>query len=761
MVEPALNTSLIGSQLGAYSVRRLIGEGGMGVVYEGWDERLQRSVAIKAIRPSCDGDEARARLWGEARSLARVSHPGICQVFDVLDLGASIVLILELLDGQSLAQRLSTGMIVTSEAVAIERQILQALSILHEFGIVHRDLKPSNVFLTRHGAKLLDFGLARSVSPLSSPATTNTALTLPGALLGTPQYMSPEQASGNQAGPAADLFSAGCILYEMLSGTCPFEGGSYVDVLYAVMHQEPKPLSGSRAVEQLDHVLRNAMSKRPEDRYPSASEMLEAIETVSLTASTFTSVAAPTRTVVRLIALPFRVLKKDEDTDFLAYSLPDAISSSIANLESVIVRSSAMASGFDNSTDPKCIAAEAQVDAFLSGTLLRAGDQIRVTCQLVDAPSGTVRWSGAVTASLGDLFTTQDELSRNIVQSLMIPLSERERSKGRRDVPASAKAYEFFLRGNQVAADRSLENIRVARDLYQLCVEEDPHYAPGWARLGRVQAFLEKFSGDDLSQAEFAFQRAFDLDPELASAHNLYTPIECDQGRAILAMERLLKRARYHRNDADLFAGLVQACRYCDELGASIAAHERATLLNPQIFTSVSHTWFEIGDYSRTLEFYSKKGAYYLDCAALAAMGENAAALARLKEREPQAEVAGPMRAIMISLRAYLEGDVESALNAMDIGCSEGIQTPETVFYMARHLARLDQPERAVTLLHEVLRNGFLCGSTIRRDPWFDSIRSSPHYFELLAFADERRNDARNIFRAAGGPDILPTALRE
>ena len=148
--------------IGHYQIRRKIGEGGMGVVYEGWDDRLKRPVAIKTIPEELESKDARERLWREARSLARVNHPHVCQVFDVLEEGEALVLILELLDGQSLAERLLTGMIITSDALGIEREILGALQALHDLGIVHRDLKPSNIFLTRHGVKLLDFGLARA-----------------------------------------------------------------------------------------------------------------------------------------------------------------------------------------------------------------------------------------------------------------------------------------------------------------------------------------------------------------------------------------------------------------------------------------------------------------------------------------------------------------------------------------------------------------------------------------------------------------------
>ena len=732
----------------------------MGVVYEGWDERLGRTVAIKTVHEASKSGDARSRLWREARSLARVSHPRVCQVFDVLEDGKDLFLVLEFLDGRSLADRIASGSITTSEAVSIERQILEALEALHDLGIVHRDLKPSNVFLTRHGAKLLDFGLARSTTPAlavdADQAGTATALTGPGLIVGTPQYMAPEQASGGVAGPAADIFAAGSILYEMLTGRRAFEGVSCVDVLYAVMHHDPPPLSGSPGIEALDHVIRLAIAKRPEARYTSAREMLDALNTVSLSSST--AHALQTRTVARLIALPFRVLKRDEETDFLAYSLPDAISSSLSGIDSLIVRSSLLAARFEGPVDPKRIATEAEVDAILTGSVMRAGDQIRLTCQLVEVPSATMIWSETVSSSMQDLFKIQDELSERVVHSLMLPLSERERAIFRRDVPASAKGYEFYLRANQIVATRTLENMRLARDLYLQCLDDDPNYAPAWARLGRVHRFIEKFGEDpdqNLKRADEAFRKAFALNPDLAIAHNLYTQIECDQGRAPQAVLRLLDRARFRRNDPDLFAGLVQACRYCDELEASVAAHRRARHLDPHVVTSVAHTYFLLGDYQKTIECYGTKDAFYLDCAALVMLGDKETALAKLREREQSGAATGSVRAIMQSLRAYLEGDLDECLSAIEVGEPLTRRDSESLYYTARHLAQINERERAIKILSRVIDSGFLCGSAMSRDPWLESLRSLPDFSQLLHIADQRHSQAHASFLEAGGPQLL------
>jgi TolB-like protein len=576
-------------------------------------------------------------------------------------------------------------------------------------------------------------------------------------VVGTPHYMAPEQASGGGViGPAADIFAAGSILYEMLTGRHPFEGSSCLDVLYAVMHHEPPPLSGSREIEALDHAIRRAIAKRPEDRYGSAHEMLDVLNAVSVAKGT--AHAVQTRTVSRLIALPFRVLKNDEETDFLAYSLPDAISSSLSGVDSLIVRSSLLAARFEGLVDPKRVAAEAEVDVILTGSVMGVGDRIRLTCELVEAPSATMIWSETATSSMQDLFKIQDELSQRIVHSLMLPVSERERSTFRRDVPTSARGYEFYLRANQIAAVRTLEDMRLGRELYLQCLEDDPDYAPAWARLGRVIRFIEKFGEDaeeNLKRADEAFRKAFALNPDLAIAHNLYTAIECDQGCAPQAMVRLLGRARSRRNDPDLFAGLVQACRYCGELEASVAAHRRARHLDPHVVTSVAHTYFLLGDYQKTLECYERKGGFYLDCAALVMLGDKERALAKLRDREVSGVATGTVRAIMQSLRAYLEGDFDTCRMAIEAAEHLTRRDSESLFYTARHLAQIDERERALKTLSSAIKSGFLCGSALCSDPWLAPLRSLPEYWQLLQTADQQRSQAHAGFLEASGPQLL------
>ena len=466
-----------------------IGAGGMGEVYRAHDEQLGRDVAIKVLLALSD-PAARSRLWREARAAASLNHPNVCQLYEIGEENGELFLAMELLDGESLAVRLLRGPLPCAEAVQIALTILAALEALHRRGLVHRDLKPSNVFLTPHGVKLLDFGLARPI--LTGSSATETDLTLPGTVIGTPDYMAPEQVLGQAVDARADLFAAGSLLFEMLCGKPPFAGDNVVHVLHAITAEQPPALGGSPAIVAADRVIHRALSKNPEDRYQTADAMAQDLRATLLMADTDAAgaPARPTaRSMTRLIVLPFRILRSDPETDFLAFSLPDAVTSSLSGLDSLIVRSSIVASRFaGGAQDLRTIADEADVDIVLTGTLLRAGEQLRVSTQLVEAPDGTLVWSQTSQMPLGDLFRLQDDLASRIVESLSLPLTTREHRMLKHDVPASAKVYEFYLRANQLAANPRTWSL--ARDLYLECLQEDPRYAPAWARLGRLHRIL-------------------------------------------------------------------------------------------------------------------------------------------------------------------------------------------------------------------------------------------------------------------------------
>src|SRR6201997_239762 len=291
-----------GTKLGPYEIQSALGVGGMGEVYRARDTRLDRSVAIKILPAHLSADPARKLPFErEAKTVSARNHPNICSLFDGGSQDGIDFLVMECIEGESLAQRLKKGALPTEQVMKIGTEIADALDKAHRSGVVHRDLKPGNIMLTKTGAKLLDFGLARTaVSPVSSVTLTATAgsspLTEQGTLVGTFQYMSPEQVEGKELDGRSDIFSFGAVLYEMLTGQRAFEGKSQLSVASAILEKEPAPISSIKPLtpHNFDHIVRRCLAKDPDDRWQSARDLALELKSISPTDSSSQSgVAVP------------------------------------------------------------------------------------------------------------------------------------------------------------------------------------------------------------------------------------------------------------------------------------------------------------------------------------------------------------------------------------------------------------------------------------------------------------------------------------
>ncbi len=463
----------------------------------------------------------------------------------------------------------------------------------------------------------------------------------------------------------------------------------------------------------------------------------------------FPKAAAPPR---RLIVLPFRLIQPDPEIEFLSFGLADAVTASLSDLDSLRVRSSLVAARYAGEPDLQRIAREAAVDMILTGTLLRSGGELRVSVQLVEAAGGTVVSSQTEQCDLRNMFQLQDRVVGRIVDFLAFPLSARERSILSRDVPANPAAYEYYLRANELAYNFD----PAARELYIRSVEEDPRYAPAWARLGRCCRIIAKFGGDpeNFSRAEGAFARALELNPDLPLAHNQLAYLEADSNLADRTMVRLLLRARVARNDPELFAGLVHVCRYCGLLEASVAAHQQATKLDPTIRTSVCHTYFLLGDYRQALET-SREILGYLGPLALISLGMRQEALA-LARRMEGTSTPFPLVACAFSCaRALAEGARTDAVALTERLLALHRRGPEELFFAARHLGYLSECDRALVILARAVDEGFFCYPALVNDPWLHSLRASPNFEAIVQSAQERHAKAVRAFVEAGGQEIL------
>jgi eukaryotic-like serine/threonine-protein kinase len=753
-------------QIGPYRIVRKLGEGGMGVVFVAQDERLHREVAIKTIRDAGDSS-ARERFFREARAAASLNHPNVCQLFDIGDFDGKPFLVMELLEGEPLSKRMESGALPLDEALRIALSIVTALDALHARGFIHRDLKPSNVFLTPHGVKLLDFGLARESSPIavSPDATTmnpamSPVITATGVIVGTPRYMAPEQLMAGPADARSDVFAAGVLLYEMVSGRPPFESDHAMKLFHAIVYEQPPNLGGSAAIIAVNRIVHRAMAKNAEDRYQSAAAMAQDLREVMLISNSSAPVIA--KRVTRLIALPLRILRTDAETDFLAQAIPEAVTTSLAGVSSLIVRSSFAAARLGATADLKALATEAEVDAVLTGTLIRAGEQIRVTSQLVEVPGGTVLWSLTSQATMSDLFDLQDNLTQRIVESLELPLTEREAKLVRHDVPATPRAHEFYLRAGQQGS--STEAWQIARDLYKRALEEDPRYAPAWARLARIHLLLGKYGTDskrDYELAETAARRALDLNPDLPYGHFAYALIEVATGRALASVIRLLDAVNRGTTDPQIFAALVTSLRYCGLLEPSAAAHVQARQLDPSVSTSAAHTYWMLGRYDEALAAVDPDRDMGDEAFIYETMGRMDDAIAVFDDRVRRfTESGGKLGSLGFKIfdayRGSMLGDRDAA---KFLRSTKTFPDPEGQYYSARALTHVSDYEPAIEIFQLSVANGFFCFPWFTRDAWLDPIRTDARVIETMREAERRWREAETKFHEHPGSRVLAVGL--
>ena len=738
---------MLPERIGRYRVTKTLGQGGMGVVYAAHDDRLDRDVAIKVVRPEIVADPvAFERFRREARAAARVSHPHICALYELDEDGGQPFLVMELLQGESLAARLERGPLPVDDAITVADAILDALSALHRRGIIHRDLKPANIFLTDEGVKLVDFGLARR--PGSSHETGEADLTDSGVLAGTPRYMSPEQLRGEPADERSDVFAAAAVIYEMIAGRPAFDGRTLVEIVHAVGYEEPPELRGPDPISAIDLVLRQALDKDPSRRIPRGDLLKTSLHNAR--AGDVPTRAQLRRGVTRFVALPLVRLKPDPDTDFLAFSVPDAVSAALANVEGLIVRATRdVAQG----SDMRALGRELSADVILTGTLLRAGPEVRVSARLSDADSGTLIWSDTAQAPIDDLFQLQDALTERIVSSLALPLTASDRRTLAGQAPASAEAYELYMRANDLMTDSG--QWEVARGLYERAVAIDPNFAPAWARLGRARRLIAKWSGVHagaaLAEAEAAFRRALELNPDLSIAHDLSAYAEAELGHAADAMERLLRRASSRRTDVGLLAGLVTTCRYAGLFDASLAADRLGKNVDPALVTSVAWTHFVRGDYETAARLDNSSPPF---CMALSRVLLGTMDAAGLRAIETGARAAGARLALKVD-RLIVERRFEDALAGIRELRAQGFADPEGIYLSALLLAWAGAPDPAVSLLGHVVKGGYACHAALVQRPEWTKLAGRPEFDAIVSDTARMVADARRRFDAASGPDVL------
>ena len=443
-----------GDRLGSYEILSLLGAGGMGEVWKARDPRLGRVVAIKQLK-----GQHTARFEQEARAIAALNHPHVCQIYDV----GPDYLVLEYIEGRPLA-----GPLPLADTLRVAGQITDALEVAHRRGLIHRDLKPANILLTETGsAKLLDFGLAKLVGPENVGATQ----TMVGTVLGTAPYMSPEQAEGRPLDERSDIFSFGAVLYELISGVRAFPGDSVAQVLSGVMRDDPPALQTAPGLQQL---VRKCLAKRPVDRFQTVTDLKMALEKIGSSAA----LRQPS-----IAVLPFANMSGDKEQEYFSDGLAEEIINSLVQIPGLKVTARTSAFCFKGK-DVKIaqIAGELGVDHILEGSVRKGANRIRIAAQLIDAADGFHLWSERYDRELSDVFAVQDEISASIAAILKNKLMATP--EGRRSYTPNIAAYEAYLNAIHHLWNRtSPRSLEKSREYYEQAAKLDPGFALPYAGL--------------------------------------------------------------------------------------------------------------------------------------------------------------------------------------------------------------------------------------------------------------------------------------
>jgi non-specific serine/threonine protein kinase len=501
-----------------YRLIELLGRGAMGEVWLAEDTQLPRKVAVKLLpRHLSEDAEAVERMLREAQAAASVDHPAVVTVYEAGLHEGRPYIVMQRVEGETLAARLERGPLEISEAVELTTRIADALAEVHALGIVHRDLKPANVVLTARGPKLLDFGIA---SIKGSPRMTAT-----GAAVGTPLAMSPEQLKGLPPDNRSDLWALGVILYEALTGASPFAGPSFEAVASAVLNLQPPAPGTLRAGvgPDLDYIALKLLRKDPGHRYARAEELIADLSNCEACRIKAPPGAAPEAGAPRLAVLYFEVLSAEADDAFLAAGLTEDLIVDLTRVEGLRVASRGEVMPYrDRPVPPRTLARELSADFVLQGSVRRAGQRARISASLVRASDGHSIWAERFDRTIEDLFEVQAEVSRRIVEALQVTLRPGEREMLDRAPTRSPEAYAFYLRGQALIDQRTRETSFAAEELLKRALELDPDFALGHAALGECYARRALGWSAGLEAADQALphtRRALELEPNLLEAH--------------------------------------------------------------------------------------------------------------------------------------------------------------------------------------------------------------------------------------------------
>jgi serine/threonine protein kinase/tetratricopeptide (TPR) repeat protein len=624
----------IGTQLGSYQILEALGQGGMGEVYRAKDLRLGREVAIKIVNEQLAKEPERlARFEREAKVVATLAHPNIVVLYDIGYHGGIPFAVTELLEGATLRHHIAGGPSRLAEAVNIAAAASDGLAAAHLKGVVHRDIKPENLFLTTDGrVKILDFGLARietAAAPEGDTGLYAACKTDPGIVVGTVGYMSPEQLLGRAIDYRTDLFSLGCVLYELLAKKHPFPGSTVAETFAAILHKDPAPLTTLRAEigRDLETIVLRCLAKEPGERFSSARELAAVLRafcrnreiSAQPLAQAHSRLELPRRrrTAIRALAvLPLTNKTAGRDEDYLADGITDSIIGALSTIPELRVMARATVFRYkDRDLDAREIGRALGVGTVLTGELAQRQDRFTIAIELVRVKDGSRIWGARYTREAQDVVSLEKSIAEEVARQLRVQLSGDQMQQLRRPETISPEAYHCYLKGRYHLGKRTAQSIRKSIKLFEQAIDLDPVYAP--ANAGLADSYLNLGGWGHLSfrdaypKAKAAALRALAINPNLAEAHvslaMVIKEFDWDWPGADSAYRRALELNPNYAVGHQWYGEFLAALGRHEE---ALAAFERAIDLDPLSLviqaTLGRHGYFFARQYDRAIEQLKK-----------------------------------------------------------------------------------------------------------------------------------------------------------
>jgi serine/threonine protein kinase/tetratricopeptide (TPR) repeat protein len=736
---------MIGRTISHYKIIDKIGEGGMSVVYKAQDTTLGRFVALKFPSEQILVDEAKkTRFFREAKAAAALDHPNICILHEIGQAQGKTFISMAYIDGQSLYEKIKSGPLNLDEAVDIAIQAAQGLYEAHEKGIVHRDIKTGNIMVTTKGdVKIMDFGIAKLES-----STTETRLTSHGAIMGTVDYMSPEQARGEPVDYRTDVWSLGVVMYEMLTGVLPFKGGTAQAVIHAILYEEPEKLRNLRREipPPLEQTVLTSMQKEPANRHENLGVLisrLRAIRRDYLTSST------PYKKSPSIAVLPFTDMSPEKDQEYFGDGIAEELINALTHVGDlhVIARTSAFAYKGKSVTVAE-IGRDLNVETILEGSVRKAGNRLRITAQLVDTTSGHHLWSQRYDRQMDDVFAIQDDITSAIVDELKPKLLGQEKAKLAKRQTVEFPAYQLYLKGRFFWNKRGAQNLEKAIEYFDKAIQDDPGYAAAYAGLASSYMLIPIYSS--VPPAEYARKardntsKALKIDDSLAEAHAAMGFIKVWYERDWDGADTHFKRA-YELNPGYAFAHhwYSESFYFRGRFEEAVKEMERAFELDPVsavIHRDLATTYFFAGRLDRAIEFCTKAleidpamflAHYHIGLVYLAKSMYEEALEEFQKENQLRPDTPGVSNALIVF--TYMQmGEKDLARKFLDQTVEMSKRTYVVPTFLASLYFAIGDKDKGFEFLNKAHEQQDCWIVTIKLGPVFETVRSDPRYIAML-----------------------------